>query len=195
LLDTIQEPAIINEKLNEVVEIEEPVAVSIKKLLESSDDDNDFLEGKFSSYFDITSFKSHSYLLHFFNSLDGNQFNRNCSRLNTTSPPNNNVFRQNMQNVFRSNTSNDTDAHSPLQTSYNAESTLPAPFFDMANVYQICSWLCANPNILLLAYNLYTSMQTPVANSFNFITPNLNSSTLTIGVPQQEDRVSVIYFC
>lgn len=239
VLDTIQEPAIVNEILNEDVEIEEPAAVSINKLLELSDD-GDLSEGKFSSYFDITSFKSHSYFPHFLNSLDGNQFNRSvtnsereplapinnnrihnildCSRLNTKSPPNNtvfrlntqnvfhsntsppnnttNVFRLNTQNVFHSNTPNDSDARSPLRTSYNAEPTLPAPFFDMANVYQICSWLCANPNILLLAYNLYMSMQTPVANSFNFATPNFNSSTLATSVPQQEDRVNItiIYF-
>ncbi|GES87630.1 hypothetical protein GLOIN_2v1775382 [Rhizophagus clarus] len=58
----------------------------------------------------------------------------------------------------------------------------------MANVHQICSWLCANLNILLLAYNLYLSMQSPVTNSFNFITPNHNSLLLATSIPQQEDR-------
>ncbi|PKC54405.1 hypothetical protein RhiirA1_477374 [Rhizophagus irregularis] len=206
---TTKQPAIANEILNEDVEIEEPAAVSINKLLELSDDD----------------------VL----SEDGNQFNRSVtnsereplapinnnrihnildySRSNTTSPPNNTIFRLNTQNVFHSNTSspnnttnvfrlntqnvlhsntpNDSDARSPLRTSYNAEPTLPASFCDMGNIHQICSWLCANPSILLLAYNLYLSMQTPVATSFNLVTPNFNSATLATGIPQalkQEDR-------
>src|SRR5688572_92275 len=93
-------------------------------------------------------------------------------------------------NVFRSN------------TSYNAEPsqpTLPVAFRDMMNVHQICSWLCTNPDILILAYNMHISMQTLVASAFNFISSNFNSLALVTGVSQmlkQEDRVSItiIYF-
>ena len=66
------------------------------------------------------------------------------------------------------------------------------PFSKMANIHQICSWLCKNPNILILAYNMYLLTQIPVANEFNFISPNTNSSTLATGVshiPNQEDNV------
>ena len=86
---------------------------------------------------------------------------------------------------------NDYDARSTLRTSYSVEPTPPTPFHDMVNVHQICLWLCANPDILLLSYNLYLSMQTPVANQFNLISPNFNSSTLATGVQKQEDKVNI----
>ncbi|GES80885.1 hypothetical protein GLOIN_2v1840951 [Rhizophagus clarus] len=100
------------------------------------------------------------------------------------------VFRPDTQNVYQSNTSfftnnDDSDALSNCRPSSDR---FPTPFHNMANVHQICSWLCANPNILLLAYNLYLSMQSPVTNSFNFITPNHNSLPLATSIPQQEDR-------
>ena len=110
------------------------------------------------------------------------------------------VFRLNTQNLYHLNTSlfanDDNNARSICRSSSDL---IPAPFHDMANIHQICSWLCANPNILLLSYNLYLSMQTPIANSFNLVTPNFNSATLTTSIPQelkQEDRVNIttIYF-
>jgi hypothetical protein len=139
----------------------------------------------------------------------------NANRPNNTPPPtprsnntrnsytrfndDDDVFRSNTPNLFRSNTSlftNDNDSRSTFQTSYNAEHTLPASFHDMVNVHQICSWLCANPDILLLAYNMHLSMQTPVTSTFN----SISSSALATGVPQmpsQEDKVNItiIYFC
>lgn len=98
----------------------------------------------------------------------------------------NDIFHSNTTNMFR-------------RTSESNQSILPATFSNMSNVHQICSWLCENTSILLLAYNMHLSMQTPVANAFNL---NFNSSTLATGVaqmPKQEDRVSVgcvaiIYF-
>jgi hypothetical protein len=112
------------------------------------------------------------------------------------------VFCLNTQNMFHSNTplftNDDSDARSTIQTSYNVESIFLASFSNMGNVHQIISWLCANPSILLLAYNLYLSMQTPVAKSFNLVTLNFNSSTLATSIPQasmQEDRVNVTFIC
>src|SRR6266511_1323689 len=69
------------------------------------------------------------------------------------------------------------------------------PFHEMVNIHQVCSWLCTNPNILLLTYNMYLSIQTPVVNIFNFISSNFSSSTLATGVshiPNQEDKVNLI---
>ena len=50
-----------------------------------------------------------------------------------------------------------------------------------------------NPDVLLLAYNMYISMQTPVANGFNFISSNFNSTMATgvIQMPKQEDKVNI----
>ncbi|GBC25343.2 hypothetical protein GLOIN_2v1840951 [Rhizophagus irregularis DAOM 181602=DAOM 197198] len=125
---------------------------------------------------------------------------------NTTPGPNrprefnDDVFRLNPQKVFHLNTPFFTNDHSDARSTFQtSESTLPASFCDMGNIHQICSWLCANLSILLLAYNLYLSMQTPVATSFNLVTPNVNSATLATGILQalrQEDRVNttIIYF-
>lgn len=141
-------------------------------------------------------------------SYRSNEIHEPRSRLhyNTTPGPNHprefndDVFRLNPQKVFHLNTPFFTNDHSDARSTFQtSESTLPASFCDMGNIHQICSWLCANLSILLLAYNLYLSMQTPVATSFNLVTPNVNSATLATGIPQalrQEDRVNttIIYF-
>ena len=102
-----------------------------------------------------------------------------------------NYMRFNDDDIFRSNTSNTgCSSTSELLTSYSStsktsESMLPAPFREMDNIHhQICSWLCANPSILLLAYN----MQTPVANAINFTLPNFNSSMLSTDLPQVSNQ-------
>ncbi|UZO00340.1 uncharacterized protein OCT59_011474 [Rhizophagus irregularis] len=131
-----------------------------------------------------------------------NRPNNTYSSSRTRNIDNDDVFRSNTphsntpySNTSRSNTSffaNGNEIRSTLRKSYNPESAPPVPFRDMVNVHQICSWLCVNSDILLLAYNMYLSMQTPAANTFNIISPNFNSSTLASGVPQmpkQEDRV------
>ncbi|PKC56099.1 hypothetical protein RhiirA1_474510 [Rhizophagus irregularis] len=130
-----------------------------------------------------------------------NRPNNTYSSSRTRNIDNDDVFRSNTprSNTPRSNTShsntsffvNGNEIRSTLRKSYNPESAPPAPFRDMVNVHQICSWLCVNSDILLLAYNMYLSMQMPAANTFNIISPNFNSSTLASGVPQmpkQEDR-------
>lgn len=123
----------------------------------------------------------------------------NNTRDNYTRFNDDDEFHSNTPNIFRSSTSflsNDNDTRSTFRTSHNAEPILPAPFHNMANVHQICSWLCANPDILLLAFNMHLSMQTPVANAFNSISANFNLSSLATGMPKQEDKVSItlIYF-
>ena len=84
--------------------------------------------------------------------------------------------------------SNDSDIRSTFRTTYNVESTLPTPFREMDNIHQICSWLCANPSILSLAYSMHLSMQTPVANSLNFTSPSFNSSIVATGIPQTSKK-------
>src|SRR5436309_10088384 len=76
-------------------------------------------------------------------------------------------------------------------TSFRSIDVNSTPFNGMDNVHQICSWLCKNPNVLLLAYNMYSSMHAPVTNGFNFITSNNNSTT--VAAPYiQEDKVLFI---
>jgi len=96
---------------------------------------------------------------------------------NTIFHPTSDTFNN---NVFRSN-----------NTSFWSIDANSTPFNRMDNVHQICSWLCKNPNVLLLAYNMYSSMHAPVTNGFNFITPNNNSTT--VAAPYiQEDKVLFI---
>jgi hypothetical protein len=97
-------------------------------------------------------------------------FNNN----NTTFHPTSDTFNN---DVFRSN-----------NTSFRSSDVEATPFHGMDNVHQICSWLCKNPNVLLLAYNMYSSMHAPVTNGFNFISPNFNSTTVT-APHMQEDKV------
>jgi hypothetical protein len=116
---------------------------------------------------------------------------------------NDNVFRSNTSNVFRSNTSlNDNTVIRPTfdafnddefrsnNTSFRSNNVDFTPFRGMDNVHQICSWLCNNPDVLLLAYNMYMSMKASVMNEFNFILPNCNSSMSATSAPLvQEDKV------
>ncbi|RIA78827.1 hypothetical protein C1645_842250 [Glomus cerebriforme] len=129
-----------------------------------------------------------------YNNLRSNINNPSCSSItpsinNSRHPPfnndvdfhpNNALFNSN--NTFRSNNSLYNN------TSY----ALPASFHEMVNIHQICSWLCTNPDVLLLVYNMYILMQIPVANGFNFISSNFNSSMMATGViqiPKQEDKM------
>jgi hypothetical protein len=54
---------------------------------------------------------------------------------------------------------------------------VPSPFNEMT-IYQLCSWLCANPNVLQLANNMQKSMQLSVVDGSQFvpsISPNLST--------------------
>ncbi|POG70962.1 hypothetical protein GLOIN_2v1775382 [Rhizophagus irregularis DAOM 181602=DAOM 197198] len=194
--DTIQEPTLIN------------------KLLELSDDDDDLSEDE--SQFNesainigreplapitnindkihngIPDEKTESYVnINKIRSDGSNETSESYFRLSLNTTPCSNRPNNTYSSSRTRNIDND-DIRSTLRKSYNPESAPPVPFRDMVNVHQICSWLCVNSDILLLAYNMYLSMQTPAANTFNIISPNFNSSTLASGVPQmpkQEDRV------
>ena len=98
------------------------------------------------------------------------QLNNDAFHLNNASFNNNGAFRSNNASF--------------------AASTLPASFHEMDNIHQICSWLCANPSVLLLAYNMYLSMQTPVSDGFNFVSSTPTFATTTPYIPKQEDKVT-----
>jgi len=121
----------------------------------------------------------------------------NAHGLNDT-PRSNNTYMELNDDVFRSNSHliprSNARFYNNCQTSESNQLTLPAAFRDMNNVHQICLWLCENPSILLLAYNMHLSIQTPVANAFHF-TSNFNSLMPATGIPQipkQDDRVCII---
>ena len=59
---------------------------------------------------------------------------------------------------------------------------IPLPFNEMT-IYQLCSWLCMNPNILQLANNMHLSMQTPAVEALLFI-----SSGFTL-LQKQDNKV------
>ncbi|PKC67985.1 hypothetical protein RhiirA1_393268 [Rhizophagus irregularis] len=66
---------------------------------------------------------------------------------------------------------------------------VPSPFNEMT-IYQLCSWLCANPNILQLANSMHLSTQVSVANggriALSPIFPNFSNIT-----QNQEDKATV----
>ncbi|CAG8766069.1 7366_t:CDS:2, partial [Racocetra fulgida] len=62
---------------------------------------------------------------------------------------------------------------------------IPSIFSEMT-IYQICLWLCANPNVLQLANNINISMQTLAADGSQFM-PSI-SSTLSTMVQNQTDK-------
>ncbi|PKC00982.1 hypothetical protein RhiirA5_382069 [Rhizophagus irregularis] len=126
--------------------------------------------------------------------------NSDAFRSNNASFNNSDAFRSNNasfnnSDAFRSNNAsfNNSDAFRSNNASSHVASTLPSTFREMDNIHQICSWLCANPNILLFAYNMYLSMQAPVADGYNFISSNFNSSTLPTApyVPKQDDKAKM----
>ena len=112
-------------------------------------------------------------------------FNDNDNFIRSNTP--NNTSLNNNTFVRSTVDSNDNDMlRTNNNTSFRLEST---PFHMMDNVHQVCSWLCKNPNVLLLAYNMYLSMQATVANKYNFISSNFNSSKLSAIAGPQEDKV------
>ncbi|PKY41974.1 hypothetical protein RhiirA4_455686, partial [Rhizophagus irregularis] len=126
--------------------------------------------------------------------------NSDAFRSNNASFNNSDAFRSNNasfknSDAFCSNNAsfNNSDAFHSNNASSHVASTLPSTFREMDNIHQICSWLCANPNILLFAYNMYLSMQAPVADGYNFISSNFNSSTLPTApyVLKQDDKAKM----
>jgi len=65
---------------------------------------------------------------------------------------------------------------------------IPSPFNEMT-IYQLCLWLCKNPNILQLANNMHLSMQTPVVEGLRF-SPSISTGSL-ITTSNQEIKTKV----
>ncbi|UZO03819.1 uncharacterized protein OCT59_024220 [Rhizophagus irregularis] len=76
----------------------------------------------------------------------------------------------------------------------SASPTLPPCFNDIDTIFQLTTWLCANPNVLQFANNaIYSSMQTSFANGQQFTSSNLaNPTALQLQSPLQEDKVRII---
>ncbi|CAB4435209.1 unnamed protein product [Rhizophagus irregularis] len=85
------------------------------------------------------------------------------------------------------------DLNSPASLrSFNASAspTLPSCFNDMDTIFQLATWLCANPNVLQFANAIYSSMQTSLANGQQFTPSNLaNPTALQLQSPLQEDKL------
>ena len=57
------------------------------------------------------------------------------------------IFRLNTQNLYHSNTSFFTnDDNNARSTCRSSSDLIPAPFHDMANIHQICSWCGYQPS-------------------------------------------------
>lgn len=77
----------------------------------------------------------------------------------------------------------------------SASPTLPPCFNDMDTIFQLATWLCANPNVLQFANAIYSSMQMSLANGQQFTPSNLaNLTTLQLQSPLQEDKVRILWF-
>ncbi|PKY60621.1 hypothetical protein RhiirA4_484524 [Rhizophagus irregularis] len=72
----------------------------------------------------------------------------------------------------------------------SASPTLPPCFNDIDTIFQLTTWLCANPNVLQFANNaIYSSMQTSLANGQQFTPSNLaNPTALQLQSPLQVDK-------
>jgi hypothetical protein len=70
----------------------------------------------------------------------------------------------------------------------NTNEEIPSPFNEMT-IYQLCSWLCKNPNVLQLANNMHLSMQTPVVKGSQFI-PSISAAG-SITTSNQENKSKV----
>lgn len=104
----------------------------------------------------------------------------------TREPRATNIFNDTSIPSYISNTSNNIFGH------FNKNNiVIPSPFNEMT-IYQLCSWLCANPNILQLANNIHLSMQVPVADGGQFTTSV--SSNLSIMPQNQDNKVSRKFF-
>ncbi|RIA79391.1 hypothetical protein C1645_840796, partial [Glomus cerebriforme] len=87
--------------------------------------------------------------------------------------------RDNMMNIV--NNSHNISNASQYNFNMNDEG-IPLPFNKMM-IYQLCLWLCMNPNILQLANNMHLSMQMPVVDGLHFI-PSTTPGTLIM--PQDQ---------
>jgi hypothetical protein len=84
--------------------------------------------------------------------------------------------RDNSLNIFN----NPIQQHMNFNTINEA---IPSPFNEMT-IYQLCLWLCKNPNVLQLANNIQLSMQTPAVEGLQVM------SSTTISQNHEKTRVS-----
>ncbi|RIB21586.1 hypothetical protein C2G38_2299389 [Gigaspora rosea] len=64
------------------------------------------------------------------------------------------------------------------------DNAVPSPFNKMT-IYQLCSWLCENPNVLQLANNMNLSMQAPVIEGLQLM-PSTSPGSLTMQQPRED---------
>jgi|SRR5581483_6639837 len=91
--------------------------------------------------------------------------------------------------------SNNNDTLEPsrlFKSSSHSNDALSAVFHNMDNTFQLCSWLCANPNVLQLANNMYQSMQTPLtADGSTSISPPFTFTSSRSQLTQAQDKVII----
>ncbi|CAB4430768.1 unnamed protein product [Rhizophagus irregularis] len=97
---------------------------------------------------------------------------------NSSSVPDSRENRINIMNNTR-NVMNTSRHHFDTTTKI-----VPSPFDEMT-IYQLCSWLCANPDILQLANNMHSSMQTPVVEGLRLMTSTAPGS---LTMPQHQEN-------
>ncbi|PKY54212.1 hypothetical protein RhiirA4_472888, partial [Rhizophagus irregularis] len=117
------------------------------------------------------------------------------SRSLNTSTPLREIQSNGLENLSSPSRPGLRDLNSPASLrSFNASAspTLPSCFNDMDTIFQLATWLCANPNVLQFANAIYSSMQTSLANGQQFTSSNLTNPTkLQLQSTLQEDKSKV----
>ncbi|CAB4413876.1 unnamed protein product [Rhizophagus irregularis] len=120
---------------------------------------------------------------------------RPASRSLNTSTPLREIQSNGLENLSSPSRPGLRDLNSPASLrSFNASAspTLPSCFNDMDTIFQLATWLCANPNVLQFANAIYSSMQTSLANGQQFTSSNLTNPTkLQLQSTLQEDKSKV----
>ncbi|CAB4435242.1 unnamed protein product [Rhizophagus irregularis] len=120
---------------------------------------------------------------------------RPASRSLNTSTPLREIQSNELENLSSPSRPGLRDLNSPASLrSFNASAspTLPSCFNDMDTIFQLATWLCANPNVLQFANAIYSSMQTSLANGQQFTSSNLTNPTkLQLQSTLQEDKSKV----
>ena len=109
----------------------------------------------------------------------------------TNTPGSSNTFHNSSKALnrrsFQSNKASRTDnSYCSNNALASTPPTLPVNFHEMDTIHQLCTWLCANPNVLQLAYNMYLSMQLPVADGSGLIS---RFSPTLMAVPQVSNQM------
>ncbi|CAB4410279.1 unnamed protein product [Rhizophagus irregularis] len=120
---------------------------------------------------------------------------RLASRSLNTSTPLREIQSNGLENLSSPSRPGLRDLNSPASLrSFNASAspTLPSCFNDMDTIFQLATWLCANPNVLQFANAIYSSIQTSLANGQQFTSSNLTNPTkLQLQSTLQEDKSKV----